>query len=81
MASIVTQPVSATQPINHIRFRLLVGIPLILGIALSFLGVAFDAQWHTDVGPDTFFTLPHLIWYSAIATAGLTSLFVVLYST
>ncbi|PRY35666.1 hypothetical protein [Umezawaea tangerina] len=38
-------------------------------------------EWHTNVGPDTFFTLPHLLLYSGTAVAGLTSLVVVLSTT
>lgn len=62
-------------------FRLLAGIPLVLGTMLSFLGLAYDVQWHDTVGPDTFFTLPHLVLYSGVGLAGLTCLLVVLYST
>jgi hypothetical protein len=47
---------------------------LILGAFLSVAGFGWDVQWHSDVGPDTFFTLPHLILYSGTAIAGLTSL-------
>lgn len=51
------------------------------GILLSLTGLTWDIQWHTDVGPDTFFTLPHLFLYSGSAVAGLTSLVVVLSTT
>lgn len=37
-------------------------------------GLVWDIQWHTDVGPDTFFTAPHLVVYLGMATTGLTSL-------
>lgn len=52
---------------------------LVLGTLLSFLGLAWDVQWHSDVGPDTFFTLPHLVLYSGIATTGLAALAAVLW--
>jgi hypothetical protein len=72
----------ATAPtIQPERLRLLAGIPLVLGIMFSFLGLAWDFQWHGDVGPDTFFTLSHLMLYSGVALAGLTSLIVTLLST
>ena len=59
----------------------LAALPLVLGIFCSFWGLAYDIQWHSEVGPDTFFTLPHLFLYSGVALAGLTALLVVLYST
>lgn len=51
------------------------------GTLLSLTGLTWDIQWHNDVGPDTFFTLPHLLLYSGSAVAGLASLVVVLMTT
>jgi hypothetical protein len=62
--------------------RGLVPASLVLGGTLiSLTGLNWDAQWHTDVGPDTFFTLPHLLLYSGSAISGLASLVVVLMTT
>ncbi|WP_283137008.1 hypothetical protein [Rhizohabitans arisaemae] len=54
---------------------------VLLGAMLSFSGLSWDVQWHIDVGPDTFFTLPHLVLYAGSALAGLASLAVVLATT
>ncbi|ALG07867.1 hypothetical protein [Kibdelosporangium phytohabitans] len=51
------------------------------GTMLSLVGLTWDIQWHSDVGPDTFFTLPHLLLYSGSAVAGIASLVVVLMTT
>jgi len=51
------------------------------GSLLSLVGLTWDIQWHGDVGPDTFFTLPHLFLYSGSAVVGLASLAVVLLTT
>ncbi|MBP2473225.1 hypothetical protein JOF53_002097 [Crossiella equi] len=51
------------------------------GSLLSLTGLSWDIQWHSDVGPDTFFTLPHLFLYSGSAVAGIASLVVVLLTT
>lgn len=48
---------------------------------LSLVGSTWDIQWHADVGPDTFFTVPHLLLYAGAAIAGLVSLGVVLATT
>ncbi|WP_433594035.1 hypothetical protein [Nocardia sp. CA-145437] len=45
------------------------------------VGSTWDIQWHTDVGPDTFFTLPHLFIYASAAVAGFTGLTVILITT
>ncbi|WP_433260587.1 hypothetical protein ACQPZF_24520 [Actinosynnema sp. CS-041913] len=61
--------------------RQVVGAWLLLtGFCSLWLGVAWDGQWHVDVGPDTFFTAPHLMFYFGTALIGLTSLVVVLTS-
>lgn len=54
---------------------------VLLGTLLTTFGLSFDIQWHVDVGPDTFFTLSHLMLYAGSALAGLASLAVVLYAT
>ncbi|MET0136597.1 MAG: hypothetical protein ABW215_23660 [Kibdelosporangium sp.] len=51
---------------------------LLTGFCSLWLGVAWDGQWHVDVGPDTFFTAPHLMFYFGTSLIGLTSLTVVL---
>lgn len=51
------------------------------GTLVSLVGLTWDVEWHSDVGPDTFFTLPHLFLYSGSAIAGLTSLAAVLHTT
>ncbi|MGW4830694.1 hypothetical protein ACWEOG_24140 [Amycolatopsis japonica] len=54
---------------------------VLAGSVISLVGLTWDIQWHGDVGPDTFFTLPHLFLYSGSAISGLASLVVVLMTT
>ena len=54
---------------------------VLLGAAISTVGISWDIEWHRDVGPDTFFTLPHLVLYCGSALAGIASLAMVLLST
>ncbi|RSM90749.1 hypothetical protein DMH04_04665 [Kibdelosporangium aridum] len=53
---------------------------LLVGFCSLWFGVGWDGQWHVDVGPDTFFTAPHLMFYFGTSLVGLTSLVVVLRS-
>jgi hypothetical protein len=54
---------------------------VLLGTAVTTLGLSWDIQWHIEVGPDTFFTLPHLFLYSGSAISGFASLAMVLIAT
>jgi hypothetical protein len=82
MASILSQPNLKTQArLDPDRFRMLAGLPVLFGVFLSLMGLAWDLSWHDDVGPDTFFTLPHTFLYGGVAIAGLACLYVVLRST
>jgi hypothetical protein len=54
---------------------------VLTGAFLTLVGWSWDIQWHYDVGPDTFFTLPHLFIYAGSAVCGLTALAVVLRTT
>jgi hypothetical protein len=54
---------------------------MLAGTLISYSGLVWDIGWHNDVGPDSFFTLPHLFIYSGGAIAGLTSLTMVLRAT
>ncbi|MFI6030681.1 hypothetical protein [Amycolatopsis magusensis] len=54
---------------------------LLAGTLVTLVGLTWDVEWHDDVGPDTFFTLPHLFLYTGSAIAGLVSLVVVLSTT
>ncbi|KWX24581.1 hypothetical protein AFM11_07820 [Mycolicibacterium wolinskyi] len=54
---------------------------MLAGTLISLSGLTWDIGWHSDVGPDSFFTLPHLFVYSGGAIAGLTSLAMVLRAT
>lgn len=63
------------------RFRIVGAAGFLGGVLLALLGFAWDVQWHTDVGPDSFFTAPHLVLYGGIAISGLTCLAMVLLTT
>ena len=54
---------------------------VLLGTAITTVGLSWDIQWHVEVGPDTFFTLPHLFLYSGSAVSGIASLVMVLLAT
>jgi hypothetical protein len=54
---------------------------VLLGTAITTVGLSWDVQWHQEVGPDTFFTLPHLALYSGSAISGIASLLMVLMAT
>jgi hypothetical protein len=54
---------------------------VLLGTAITTVGLSWDVQWHVEVGPDTFFTLSHLALYSGSALSGIASLVMVLLAT
>ncbi|MFB9991925.1 hypothetical protein ACFFLM_08105 [Deinococcus oregonensis] len=68
-------------PLNTSRFERIGGTFTLIGIVLSFLGLSWDIEWHADVGPDTFWTLPHLFVYAGSAIAGIACLTVCLITT
>ncbi|MEJ3749416.1 hypothetical protein WEI85_39915 [Actinomycetes bacterium KLBMP 9797] len=73
---------TTTPPAPDLPRREVIGAwLLLLGFAALWLGVAWDGQWHIDVGPDTFFTAPHLMFYFGTSLIGLTALVVVLATT
>ncbi len=63
------------------RIRVIAAAGFLGGVVLALLGFAWDVQWHTDVGPDSFFTAPHLVLYGGIAISGVTCLAMVLLTT
>ncbi|AYF76717.1 hypothetical protein D7D52_26135 [Nocardia yunnanensis] len=67
---------TATAPLT-LRPWLPAAILFTASITFS-IGSTWDIQWHSDVGPDTFFTLPHLFIYASAAVAGFTGLTVIL---
>ena len=54
---------------------------VLAGTLMSTVGLSWDVQWHIEVGPDTFFTLPHLLLYAGSAIAGIAGLVMVLRAT
>jgi hypothetical protein len=54
---------------------------VVLGTIITTVGISWDVQWHKTVGPDSFYTLPHLFIYSGSAIAGFASLVMVLMVT
>ena len=81
IARVPTPSRSRTSDTTLERARFGAAAGFLVGVFLSFLGFCWDIQWHTDVGPDTFFTAPHLVLYAGVAIAGLTSLAMVLLTT
>jgi hypothetical protein len=81
----LTTPIARTRTeARAANFELLFrlgALGLLLSALSGYLGGVWDIQWHEDVGPDTFFTAPHLLLYLGAAGAGLTSLMVTLVST
>ena len=73
---------TTTMPARLVVSRGLVPASFVLGgTLLSLIGLTWDIQWHSDVGPDTFFTMPHLFLYAGSALSGIASLAVVLITT
>ena len=54
---------------------------VLLGVFTTLFGLSWDVQWHSDVGPDTFWTLPHIFVYTGAALTGAAALTVVLLCT
>ncbi len=63
------------------RFQSIGAALFLLGVFATFFGLSWDVQWHIDVGPDTFWTLPHSILYFGVALSGFACLTVVLLCT
>lgn len=80
-----TSPRTAAAPVDadwrESRFRLAAGGLMLAATLLTFFGISWDVEWHDKVGPDSFWTAPHLALYSGTALAGLICLAVVLITT
>lgn len=74
-------PSTRSQTVKLFRFEQRGAWLALAGILCTFFGLSWDIQWHADVGPDTFWTLPHLFVYAGAAFSGLASLIVILMST
>jgi hypothetical protein len=71
----------APAPVGGTSRAKLAASVLIGADLVSLVGLTWDIQWHSDVGPDTFFTVPHLLLYAGSAISGLVSLLMVLATT
>ncbi|NMK85938.1 hypothetical protein HHM20_12700, partial [Staphylococcus capitis] len=80
-ASSGTQQTSRITSAIMERYAPLGAYGVLLGSLVGATGTTWDVQWHSDVGPDTFFTLPHLFLYSGSAISGIVSLTMVLMVT
>ncbi|MFB4278283.1 hypothetical protein ACBJ59_23525 [Nonomuraea sp. MTCD27] len=77
-----TQATNALPAVHDVPRREVTGAWfLMFGYATLLTGMVWDGQWHGDVGPDDFWTAPHLLLYSGTGIIGLTCLTVVLLST
>lgn len=74
-------PSLPSQTVNLFRFEQRGAWLALAGILCTFFGLSWDIQWHADVGPDTFWTVPHLFVYAGAAFSGVASLVVILMST
>ena len=54
--------------------RLVVGLGIVLGGAISLIGTSWDIQWHTFVGRDRTLIPPHLMMLTGVTLAGLLAL-------
>ncbi|MFE7977158.1 hypothetical protein [Streptomyces shenzhenensis] len=80
-ASGLVQSSSAVKLSQSVRTGAVAAYLVLAGTLTSLFGISWDIQWHIDVGPDTFFTLSHLLLYAGSAAAGVTSLVMVLIAT
>ncbi len=62
-------------------YRLAVGWLVLAFWVVSVWSLDWDADWHTRVGRDGFWTPPHLVFYSTIAGAGIICALVVILET
>jgi hypothetical protein len=74
----------AAAPLSNTEWRTyerVAAVVALIGIFSTFFGLSWDIQWHADVGPDTFWTVPHLFVYAGAAMTGFACLTAVLIST
>ncbi|MBO0783417.1 MAG: hypothetical protein J2P37_31790 [Ktedonobacteraceae bacterium] len=76
------------RPVTHIpalrsvwTLRLVVGIGIVLGGAISLTGTSWDIQWHSFVGRDRTLIPPHVMMLSGVTLAGLLALASVMLET
>ena len=74
-----TSPSISTSDWN--RFERIGAWVVLIGVFTTLFGLSWDVQWHSDVGPDTFWTVPHLFVYSGAALTGFAALTIVLLCT
>src|ERR671933_411896 len=75
------RPGSSTQTGEEVWLRRVAGAAILYLQLQGALGLAWDIQWHTSVGRDTFLTPPHILLYTSVALSGLICLGMVLLET
>jgi hypothetical protein len=61
--------------------RLALGLTVLLGATLFFLGTSWDIQWHTFIGRDRTLIPPHIVMLTGVTISGLAALAAVLIET
>jgi hypothetical protein len=69
------------SPLEWRTYERVSAVVALVGIFSTFFGLSWDIQWHADVGPDTFWTVPHLFVYAGSALTGFACLTAVLISS
>jgi len=80
-AALAARTTAPDADLRESQFRLRATAMVLFFWVVLYLGGAWDVHWHTDVGPDRFWTPPHTMMYVGVAFAGLIALGVLIRTT
>jgi hypothetical protein len=75
----VSHSSSPARSLHSVRIlRLVLGLTILFGILVAFLGLGWDIQWHGLIGRDRTLIPPHLVILSGVTLSGIAALLAVL---
>lgn len=74
-------PAQARSLNSILNLRLALGLGILLGTIIFFLGVCWDIQWHSFIGRDRTLIPPHVMMLFGVTMSGLAALTVILIET
>jgi hypothetical protein len=78
----VSHSSSPARSLHSVRLlRLVLGLTILFGTMVAFLGLGWDIQWHGLIGRDRTLIPPHLVILSGVMLSGIAALLAVLIET